>query len=1058
MTTVGLSFKGMKDTVFLPSNESSGLVKALLELDDSPTGSDEEFLDFQFKIADAKAREREASEQLSDWRAAFANLQLRQAQEIAEFALHQRNEDEQRNAQQTVELSELRSSLQACELELERVKAENAGLLQHKSELEKDFEQELRYSENLRQNINEHNHMQERLVHENLELKRALDEATVTTGRLKEALVEKASELSAWLGLDGINIQAIPSSILDEKTSLNREEKKACNAHGEDSQGFDTSEKSGAMRSQDANERTDSSRVTDEATTSVQCGAASTSASLDDDCADMKHEVPSERLPSPRETTVRNANDSHRCKGLSVRDLIAEERKSFEHDSSPGKKERILTLEQKIQELQLELDGLQSQHHHSKDDIELWVFKQRSCPSPLTEAVKDDTEFEARLSSDSSSTTEKAEITVSAQPGSSFSNEAGTSADHAKRNAGALGLDHTIPTSNSLPSMADDTAVSQGSPSRYEDGEASWVGSRADLEDKHICTNPNQLWSLTSVSELVESITEELTKLLRVVIKTPSSSLRNSFNDLERRVKVWSNITSKALQSKVSKTGALEEWKELVVDFLSKSRQELITLHQRLHDCEDELSSVDKLRAESLVATQTITFLKDEINKLEAQNFTDHIEREEEVNVLKKDLEYAHTLISAAQRKSSEEHKLALTLKDQLRKVELELEHSKQGWAAEQDFIDSCFGDESGDLFGEDRSFSKKDVDTLEKKVEELTSRLEENERELGELMVISGIDFDAVVSAKLKRMEQRLEDSKASESLVRAEKTELASQVSWLKSKLAEVEHELHLENQQHVEILIRYEEEQGQLEASSRSERDSLNAKVTQLEKLLAEKTKQFETGHPGSPTYQVHRLRANVLALETSLAAERQKGIDSEACMEAHLIKEKDKNNDLETKLTTLQSTVTSLKSELSEAEQREKRAQSQIEKLMIELGIAKEEVLKCEVRMQKTIRQAKEDVDAEKRRLEESHNNQKQMEWHLCRQIELTEGLEREKAKIREVLEEFEIQNLALEKERDDLRTAYMQLARQTAQRVGRGKADTYHIPLRAGLRKDEILRS
>ncbi|KAG6546017.1 hypothetical protein Mapa_012680 [Marchantia paleacea] len=813
MTTVGLSFKGMKDTVFLPPNESSGLVKALLELDDSPAGSDEEFLDFQFKIADAKAREREASEQLSDWRAAFANLQLRQAQEIAEFALNQRKEDEQRVAQQTVELSELRSSLQACELELERVKAENASLLQHKSELEKDFDQELRYSESLRQSINEHNHVQERLVLENLELKRALDEATVTTGRLKEALVEKASELSAWLGLDGINVQAMPPSILDEKFSLKAEEKKAYSAHGEDSQGFETSEKTGAMRSQDANERTDSSRVIDEATTPVQCGAASTSTSLDDDCADMKHEVSSDRLPSSRESTVRNANDSsHRCKGVSVRDLIAEERESFGHDSSPGKKERILTLEQKIQELQLELDGLKSQHHHPKDDIELWVFKQRSCPLPLTEAAKDDTEFEARLSSDSSSTTEKAEITVSAQPGSSFSNEAG-------------------------------------------------------LE------------------------------------------------------------------------------------------------------------------------------------------------------------------------KSSEEHKLALTLKDHLRKVELELEHSKQGWAAEQDFIDSCLGDESGGLFGEERSFSRNDVDNLEKKVEELTNRLEENERELGELMVISGIDFDAVVSAKLKRMEQRLEDSKASEALVRAEKTELASQVSWLKSKLAEVEHELHLENQQHVEILIRYEEEQGQLEASSRSERAALNAKVIQLEKLLAEKTKQFETGHPGSPKSQVHGLRANVLALESSLAAERQKGIDSEACMKAHLSKEKDKNIDLEAKLSTLQSTVTSLKSELSEAEQREKRAQSQIEKLMIELGIAKEEVLKCEVRMQKIIRQAKEDVDAEKRRLEESHNNQKQMEWHLCRQIELTEGLEREKAKIREVLEEFEIQNLALEKERDDLRTAYMQLARQTAQRVG-----------------------
>lgn len=127
------------------------------------------------------------------------------------------------------------------------------------------------------------------------------------------------------------------------------------------------------------------------------------------------------------------------------------------------------------------------------------------------------------------------------------------------------------------------------------------------------------------------------------------------------------------------------------------------------------------------------------------------------------------------------------------------------------------------------------------------------------------------------------------------------------------------------------------------------------------------------------------------------------------------------------------MTNWKTHLNEAEQREKRAQINVDKLMVELGIAKEEVLRYEVRLQKTERQGKEDLEIEKRRHDETVGNQKQIEWHLCRQIELTEGLEKEKAKLRDVLEEFELQNLALQKESDNLRTAYMQLARQTEQR-------------------------
>jgi len=105
-------------------------------------------------------------------------------------------------------------------------------------------------------------------------------------------------------------------------------------------------------------------------------------------------------------------------------------------------------------------------------------------------------------------------------------------------------------------------------------------------------------------------------------------------------------------------------------------------------------------------------------------------------------------------------------------------------------------------------------------------------------------------------------------------------------------------------------------------------------------------------------------------------------------------------------------------------------------MVELGIAKEEVLRYEIRLQKTERQAKEDLEIEKRKHEETIASQKQMEWHLCRQLELTKGLDKEKVKLWEVLEEFELQNLALQRESDNLRTAYMQLARRQSKGVGK----------------------
>ncbi|CAM6089465.1 unnamed protein product [Calypogeia fissa] len=1045
MTSVENSFQNMSENAFgaaagpsvTPTTAGAepptpaGLVEAFLELEEgSSSESDEEFLEFQFRIADANAnrlQEREASEHMEDWRASFASLQLKQAHEVAEFALARRREDELRIERQAKEITELRRSLEACRMEAEQAKANCASITGEKLRLEDALVDQVQMCQKLRENLSELSKNQDRLAGENLELKHTLDEAVVTTGRLKYCLEEKAAELVAWLGLDGVVSSGLTAQSSEDEFSPRTEEKKAYSIPGDS-----------PLMSEDGQELENlfieeelfegilaKNPKEDRVLTSATEGLG-----LEEEFGDMKQEV---RLGTSKHSKVHNLKDA---------EISGGEKVTESHNSK--KKQAVATLRQKIAELQLELERLQSEDSPDEQQVQNEGTERRDIKKNLAQTPEfrdsdDQHIIECRLS-DASSSSRDPEGAEGTEPRTSTAsssaetcNEAGGPDDQfsGERKPDSGILDEELGGSNVNAGEPPPTDLQMTeiqfseSFASLEQDEGVPGDSQNGLEDKFICVNGNQPWSIEIVAKLVESITEELTKLLRVVTKTPSPSNETTFTELETRVTAWSNVTSKTLQSKVSEKGSLAQWKDLVVDFLGQSRQELMSVQQRFCDCESELGLVDKLQAEGLIATQTINSLEDEIQRLEAQSFSDQIEREEEVNLLKEELEQAL-------KETALEQRTVISLKDQLRKSEIELE--KLGWAAEQEFINSCFGDGGEEQDKDDRMMRREEVGRMEKKLEDLMIRLEENERELGELLIISGVDSDAVVSAKIRRLEQKLEDARVAEEVLVAEKKALLLEVDTLKDRLMEVECELEIQSQQHVDMLVRYEEEQGYLEAS---ETGMVHAKLIQVEQLLAEKTRQLELVQggqdPSASQTQLLTLRARVLTLESNLAVTRQKAVDCETTIKSQLNKEKEKNSVLESRILALQSEVATLKTQFSETEQRERRAQINVDKLVVELGIAKEEVLRYEVRLQKTERQAKEDLEMEKRKHEETVGNQKQIEWHLCRQLELTEGLEKEKAKLREVLEEFELQNLALQKESDNLRTAYMQLARQAEQR-------------------------
>lgn len=88
----------------------------------------------------------------------------------------------------------------------------------------------------------------------------------------------------------------------------------------------------------------------------------------------------------------------------------------------------------------------------------------------------------------------------------------------------------------------------------------------------------------------------------------------------------------------------------------------------------------------------------------------------------------------------------------------------------------------------------------------------------------------------------------------------------------------------------------------------------------------------------------------------------------------------------KFNNLHKKFTHLQAELNSSQRKEKDSVSLVERLNLELTVAKEEVVNSEVRMQKVLKQAKEQLDSERRRHEELISSYKQAEWFMNREVE------------------------------------------------------------------------
>lgn len=331
-------------------------------------------------------------------------------------------------------------------------------------------------------------------------------------------------------------------------------------------------------------------------------------------------------------------------------------------------------------------------------------------------------------------------------------------------------------------------------------------------------------WTVQIVVDIVDIVTEEMTKLLRILLKCSQSRKPDLLSSLESRLQLWSNIPQKALPEKIIGSGVLSEWGDLVVDLLAQSRRELHFMQQTVGDREAEMESWGNIRAEFAVLSKEALFAKEELVRTGMQFQSELGLKDDVIRMLEGKLEQISLALLQAQERVAQQDLSNSSLYSDLHKLEVEMKSSKAVWASEKKRLEDSL-QEQHEAMQKDRARANKDIDKLERIVEELRCRLAENEQELEELVHANDLNIDAVVAAKLRQLDQKLKNSQMAEADLQAERAELASQVVWLQAKLEEAERELEAENEQHVEALIQYEEERGLLEAELEAGKQALH-----------------------------------------------------------------------------------------------------------------------------------------------------------------------------------------------------------------------------------------
>eukprot|EP00250_Pteridium_aquilinum_P002595 c12817_g1_i1 orf=642-3503(+) len=461
-------------------------------------------------------------------------------------------------------------------------------------------------------------------------------------------------------------------------------------------------------------------------------------------------------------------------------------------------------------------------------------------------------------------------------------------------------------------------------------------------------------WTVQNVVDIVDIVTEEMTKLLRILLRCSRSRKPDLLDSLESRLQLWSNIPQKALPEKIVGIGVLSEWGDLVVDLLAQSRRELHSMQQKILDFEAELESLGNIRAEFAVLSEEALGAKEELVKAGVQ-----LTRKEDILcILQEKLEQTSLALRQAQERVAQQDLSNSSLSGQLHKLEVDMKSLKDMWASEKDRFEVTLW-EQHEAMQKDRARATKDIDKLERTVEELRYRLAENEQELEELVQANDLNIDAVVAAKLRQLDQKLKNSQLAEAELQAERTELASQVVWLQAKLEEAERELQAENEQHVEALIQYEEERGLLEAELEAGKQVLHFRNAATLQTTKERVSAFEgkmdswlenldssvvvsfcsEGEQKQMEKFVGVLKRTILEKDQMLATQKEdlifqrelnrKLMDQSACLDFELLSVRQELSMCESQATDMRSTIANLQEALLLERMKAAQAQADIE---------------------------------------------------------------------------------------------------------------------------------
>ena len=607
-----------------------------------------------------------------------------------------------------------------------------------------------------------------------------------------------------------------------------------------------------------------------------------------------------------------------------------------------------------------------------------------------------------------------------------------------------------------------------------EDIEKMIDGHDLEGNNAHLLTNNYDKklyppWTLQEVVEIVDEVTEEMTKLLRILLKYSQSRKADFLCSLESRLQLWSNIPQKALPERIMKNGVLAEWGDLLVDLVAQSRRELHSMQQKVWDLEAEMDLTKCVRADLAAFSKEVMCTREELTKAESHFSSQLLQKEQVIADLEGKLEQSNKSLLHSQEKVKEMEESSALLHGLVRRLELEIERSKSMWALEKKTLDEHMHEQQ-DIIQKERLKATKEVDRLERVVEELRRRLAENEQELEELVEANNLNIDAVVAAKLRQFEQKLRNSQSFEEELQAERAELASQVVWLQAKLEEAERELEAQNEQHVEALIQYEEERRLLEFEleagkqashkknsfaypARKENDTalgseaginegmrlhqdeckqlektvelLKQRILESEQMLASQQESVIIQKEINRSLVKHSalLDSELLALQEKLLASEAQvremesligSLQDELLLERMESMQVQDDADLETKRmnrreeefvqlkVSFDETLSSLQRDILESQKKEEEAYFQVKKMGLELSIAKEEVVKSEIRLTKALRQKDEQLGAERSRLEAAMAARKQAEYNLYKRTEELRILESEKMELQRLV--------------------------------------------------------